>query len=367
MKVTLQNLTKIFPSRDKKAGKEVVAVNDFTFEIPDGKLIGLLGPSGCGKSTTLYMISGLQKPTAGRIFFGEDDVTELSTENRGIGLVFQNYALYPHMTVKQNILFPLQNLKGADKLSKEQMQERAYEAAKLVQIDELMDRKPNELSGGQQQRVAIARALVKMPRVLLLDEPLSNLDARLRLQTREEIRRIQRETGITTVFVTHDQEEAMSISDMIVVMKLGVVQQIGKPQEVYDNPTNLFVAKFLGTPPINVFSGKVQDGKVYIGEDAVLDVTGVADQEVVIGIRPEGFELDPNGALNCTLNNVEVMGRDVSVVSTHAASLNPVVRSIIDADNKVDISAGVVRYQVKPHKLFLFNKETEERIMFEVK
>ena len=367
MKVTLQNLTKIFPSRDKKAGKEVVAVNDFTFEIPDGKLIGLLGPSGCGKSTTLYMISGLQKPTAGRIFFGEDDVTELSTENRGIGLVFQNYALYPHMTVKQNILFPLQNLKGADKLSKEQMQERAYEAAKLVQIDELMDRKPNELSGGQQQRVAIARALVKMPRVLLLDEPLSNLDARLRLQTREEIRRIQRETGITTVFVTHDQEEAMSISDMIVVMKLGVVQQIGKPQEVYDNPTNLFVAKFLGTPPINVFSGKVQDGKVYIGEDAVLDITGVADQEVVIGIRPEGFELDPNGALTCALNNVEVMGRDVSVVSAHAASLNPVVRSIIDADNKVDISAGVVRYQVKPHKLFLFNKETEERIMFEVK
>ena len=221
MKVTLQNLTKIFPSRDKKSGKEVVAVNDFTFEIPDGKLIGLLGPSGCGKSTTLYMISGLQKPTSGKIFFGDDDVTELSTENRGIGLVFQNYALYPHMTVLQNILFPLQNLKGKDKMTKEAMMERAEWAAKLVQIDELLDRKPSEMSGGQQQRVAIARALVKMPRVLLLDEPLSNLDARLRLQTREEIRRIQRETGITTIFVTHDQEEAMSISDMIVVMKIG--------------------------------------------------------------------------------------------------------------------------------------------------
>ena len=165
--------------------------------------------------------------------------------------MFQNYALYPHMTVKQNILFPLQNLKGADKMSKADMDKRALEAAQLVQIDELMDRKPNELSGGQQQRVAIARALAKMPRILLLDEPLSNLDARLRLQTREEIRRIQKETGITTVFVTHDQEEAMSISDMIVVMKLGVVQQIGAPQEVYDNPVNLFVAKFLGTPPIN--------------------------------------------------------------------------------------------------------------------
>lgn len=367
MKVVLQNLTKIFPSRNKKANEEVVAVNDFNFTIPDGKLIGLLGPSGCGKSTTLYMISGLQKPTSGKIFFGDDDVTELSTENRGVGLVFQNYALYPHMTVKQNILFPLQNLKGADKLSKEEMLERTVHAAKLVQIDNLLDRKPSELSGGQQQRVAIARALVKMPRVLLLDEPLSNLDARLRLQTREEIRRIQKETGITTVFVTHDQEEAMSISDMIVVMKLGVVQQIGAPQEVYDNPVNLFVAKFLGTPPINVFSGAIKGGKLFIGEDAVLDVPGLADQEVTVGIRPEGFVLDENGPLHCKLNNVEVMGRDVSIVSTNDASMNPVIRSIINADNKVDTAKGVVSFSLKPHKTFIFNKEDEKRIYFEVK
>ena len=364
MKVVLQNLTKIFPSRDKKSNQEVVAVNDFSFEIPDGKLIGLLGPSGCGKSTTLYMISGLQKPTSGKIFFGDDDVTELSTENRGIGLVFQNYALYPHMTVKQNILFPLENLKGKDKLTKEEKLERAKSAAKLVQIDELMDRKPNELSGGQQQRVAIARALVKMPRVLLLDEPLSNLDARLRLQTREEIRRIQKETGITTVFVSHDQEEAMSISDMIVVMKLGVLQQIGKPQDVYDNPVNLFVAKFLGTPPINVFNGAVKDGKLYIGDAAVLETPGVADQEVTVGIRPEGFELEADGALECQLSNVEVMGRDVSVVTTHPASCNLTIRSIIDADCKVDVTATSVRYNLKPHKVFIFNKETEERIYF---
>ena len=246
------------------------------------------------------------------------------------------------------------------------MLERATTAAKLVQIDELMERKPNELSGGQQQRVAIARALVKMPRVLLLDEPLSNLDARLRLQTREEIRRIQKETGITTVFVTHDQEEAMSISDMIVVMKLGVVQQIGEPQNVYDNPVNLFVAKFLGTPPINVLNGKVEGGKVYIGEDAVLSVKNVPDQDVVIGIRPEGFVLDENGPLKCRLSNVEVMGRDVSIVSTNEASVNPIVRSIINADNKVDTAQEFVRYSVKPHKFFIFNKETEERIYFEV-
>ena len=366
MKVVLQNLTKIFPSRNKKSNEEVVAVNDFTFEIPDGKLIGLLGPSGCGKSTTLYMISGLQKPSSGKIFFGKDDVTELSPENRGIGLVFQNYALYPHMTVKQNILFPLQNLKGEDKMTKEAMLERAYEAARLVQIDNLMDRKPSELSGGQQQRVAIARALVKMPRVLLLDEPLSNLDARLRLQTREEIKRIQQETKITTVFVTHDQEEAMSISDMIVVMKLGVVQQIGKPQEVYDNPTNLFVAKFLGTPPINVFKGTVKGGKLYLGESAVLNVLGVEDQDVHVGIRPEGFIVDDNGPLVCKLSNLEVMGRDSSIVATSDASVNPIVRAIVDSDVKIDENAEEVRFSLKPHKVFLFNYETEERIPFEV-
>ncbi len=367
MKVVLQNLTKAFPSRDKKSNSEVVAVNDFTYEIPDGKLIGLLGPSGCGKSTTLYMISGLQKPTSGKIFFGEDDVTDMPTEARGIGLVFQNYALYPHMTVKQNILFPLQNLKGADKLSKEEMLERAESAARLVQIEDLMNRKPSEMSGGQQQRVAIARALVKMPRVLLLDEPLSNLDARLRLQTREEIRRIQRETGITTIFVTHDQEEAMSISDEIVVMKLGVVQQVGAPQKVYDDPANLFVAKFLGTPPINVFNGTVKAGKLYIGADAVLDVPGVADCEVYVGIRPEGFVPAEDGALCCKLSSVEVMGRDSSVVSTNEASCNPLIRSIINSDYKVDTANPCVRFNLKEHKVFIFDKETEERIRFEEK
>lgn len=366
MEVILQNLTKKFPSRDRKNKEDVIAVNDFTFEIPDGKLIGLLGPSGCGKSTTLNLISGLLKPTGGKIFFGEDDVTDLTPENRGIGLVFQNYALYPHLTVKQNILFPLQNLKGKDKLSKAEMLEKAYEAAKLVQIEEFMERKPSELSGGQQQRVAIARALVKMPRVLLLDEPLSNLDARLRLQTREEIRRIQRETKITTIFVTHDQEEAMSISDMIVVMKDGVVQQIGKPQEVYDSPANLFVAKFLGTPPVNVFEGQVKENKLYIGKDAVLDVKGVANQDVYVAVRPEGFLLQENGPFHCTLSGVEVMGRDISVVSTNEASLNANVRAIVGTENKVNIEDTSVKFALVPYKVFLFHKETEERIYFEV-
>ena len=365
MEIVLQNLTKIFPSRNKKSSEEVIAVNDFTFTIPDGKLVGLLGPSGCGKSTTLYMISGLQKPTGGQIFFGEDDVTELSPENRGVGLVFQNYALYPHMTVKQNILFPLQNLRGEDRMPKAEMLERAYEAARLVQIDELMDRKPSELSGGQQQRVAIARALVKMPRVLLLDEPLSNLDARLRLQTREEIRRIQKETGITTIFVTHDQEEAMSISDLIVVMKLGVVQQIGKPQEVYDDPANLFVAKFLGTPPINVLTGEVRDGKLYVLDSEVLSVPGARDGAVYVGVRPEGFVVDEAGALVCGVRGIEVMGRDVSIVAESPASENPVIRAIVGSDTALP-QGDRVTFSLKPHKVLLFDRQTEERVYFEV-
>jgi len=362
MDIRLQNLTKAFPSRDKKSKEEVIAVNDFTFTIPDGTLVGLLGPSGCGKSTALNLICGLLKPTSGQVFFGEDDVTKLPPENRGIGVVFQNYALYPHLTVRQNILFPLQNQKGKEKLTKEQMAERCLAAAKLVQIEEYMERKPNELSGGQQQRVAIARALVKMPRVLLLDEPLSNLDARLRLQTREEIRRIQRETKITTIFVTHDQEEAMSISDLIVVMKDGVLQQIGKPQEVYDNPVNHFVAKFLGTPPINVFEGKIREGKLYIGEEAVLALPGQSDRAVWIGVRPEGFVLKEAGALSCNLSGVEVMGRDISVVSTHPDSQNASVRAIISAENSVDVTAGVVKFDLKPSKVHVFDRQSEKNL-----
>ena len=364
MKVTLQNLTKKYPSRNKKQPQDVVAVNDFSFEIPDGKLIGLLGPSGCGKSTTLNLLSGLQKPTSGKIFFGDDDVTNLPPENRGVGLVFQNYALYPHLTVRQNITFPLENRKGKDKLTKAQMAEMALEAAKLVQIEGLMERKPSELSGGQQQRVAIARALVKMPRILLLDEPLSNLDARLRLQTREEIRRIQQETGITTVFVTHDQEEAMSISDLIVVMKDGVVQQIGKPQEVYDDPVNLFVAKFLGTPPINTFYGSIKDGRLYIGETPVMNVNCNYEGTADVAIRPEGFVPCENGSLVCGLKRIEVMGRDISVVCEHLAFTGESFRAIVDSDDLSKLTGTSVRFTLKPSKIFAFRKDTGERIRF---
>ena len=363
MKVTLQHVTKQFPGRGKGA-RAVTAVNDFDFTLPDGKLVGLLGPSGCGKSTTLNLLCGLLKPTSGKILFGDEDVTQLPAEHRGVGMVFQNYALYPHLTVRQNIRFPLENLRGKDKLSKPEMEQRVRDAAALVQLEELLDRKPSELSGGQQQRVAIARALVKTPRVLLLDEPLSNLDARLRLQTREEIRRIQRKTQVTTIFVTHDQEEAMSISDEIVVMKDGVVQQIGRPQEVYDSPVNLFVAKFLGTPPIHVFRGEVQRGQLLLGGAAVLAVPGAPEGPVTAAVRPEGFVLDGQGPLACALNGVEVMGRDISVVCRHPDCENAVIRAIISAENTVP-AGGTVRFALKPRKVFLFDADTERRIPFE--
>ena len=351
--VRMENLTKEFTD---KTGKVTVAVNDFNVTIPGGKLIGLLGPSGCGKSTTLYMIAGLHKPTRGKIFFGDEDVTDVPPEKRGIGLVFQNYALYPHMTVKQNIMFPLENMKP--KMPKEEALERAMKMAELVQIGDLMERKPNQLSGGQQQRVAIARALVKQPKVLLLDEPLSNLDARLRLQTREEIKRIQRNTGVTTIFVTHDQEEAMSISDEIVVMNYGVKQQIDHPQKVYEEPINQFVAKFLGNPPINIIEGKVEGGKLYLADGTYLEDIEVSDQEVTVGIRPEFFNVDPNGKMEVKIDIVEHIGRDTMIIFTVEGSEKS-IRAIVPSAKGLEADQVV---KLSYSNIFVFDKETGGRI-----
>ncbi len=634
MEIRIKNLTKVFPGDPKKHRKDTVAVNNLDITVPDGKLIGLLGPSGCGKSTTLYMLSGLENPTSGEIWFGDEEVTNLAAEKRGIGLVFQNYALYPHMTVYKNIEFPLTNLKvevplenffdykfkleyelqsddvasgivkslhslggklgiknvdlkekvndnflsidcelknvsegnaklylenvtkvvpfevsapevvqtqealfdvsfrtkfeieeskqvfkgalsyefndklndvelgefskdiqnkfkengvkltsfvisevngifvmfsqfdysslssvnalksslnekyklnneqlkisefkveGIDKeiknelkkvnvkhkdfkvfnsedgiklffkikkitdskinevesllkdflkvdsvevkktpalayrlLTKEERRKIVLETSKLVQVDEYLDRKPSQMSGGQQQRVAIARALVKRPKVLLLDEPLSNLDARLRLKTREEIRRIQRDTGITTVFVTHDQEEAMSISDQIVVMKLGEFQQMDSPQEVYNNPTNLFVAQFLGTPPINVFNGEIRDNGIYIGNDLVYRANNnLENQKVFVAIRPEGFELLENDAeckLTAKCDSIQVLGRDLSLICLNDNCTKENFKVIIQDEQKEHI--GDIKLSLKRGKFFVFG-EDEKRIEVE--
>ena len=342
MKVELRNVTKVFPSRNKKSNEEVVAVSNCNFTIPDGKLIGLLGPSGCGKSTTLYIICGLQKPTGGQIFFGEDDVTDLAPENRGVGLVFQNYALYPHMTVKQNILFPLQNLKGADKLGKEEMLRRTLETARLVQIDELLDRKPSELSGGQQQRVAIARALVKMPRVLLLDEPLSALDRKVRAEMQYEIRNLQRQIGTTTVFVTHDQEEALTMSDQIILLHDGQIEQQGDPFTIYSQPASVFASDFLGKA--NLLSGVLacEDGVWCVcSENVRIPVNHVGGREgdtVKTAVRGEYFEFctpETEGANPFHLEKkiftglswklIGTLGTqplDISALGTHAGTLS---------------------------------------------
>lgn len=353
MEIRLENLTKVFTN---KKTTDTLAVDRLDVTIPSGKLIGLLGPSGCGKSTTLYMISGLLKPSDGRIYFGDDDVTTVPPEERGIGLVFQNYALYPHMTVLQNIMFPLENLK----VPKEEAMERAQKIADLVGIGELMSRKPAQLSGGQQQRVAIARALVKEPRVLLLDEPLSNLDARLRIQTREEIRRIQRETGITTIFVTHDQEEAMSISDEIILMDFGVKQQMGAPQNVYDEPANLFAAKFLGTPPINLFDGKVSAKKIKLGS-SVLGPTKASPNDIVIGIRPEGFMIQEEGPIQAEVEFVETIGRDTTLILIDPTDPEKRFRAIVDSDYRIE-AGQTVQMGVKPHKMYIFDHATGERL-----
>ena len=344
MELHLEKLVKDFA--------EVRALDTGDLTIQDGKLTGLLGPSGCGKSTLLYLISGLQSPTSGRIFFGDRDVTLLPPEKRGIGLVFQNYALYPHMTVEQNIAFPLVN----QKVKKEEIRERTEEMAKLVQIGDLLKRKPSQLSGGQQQRVAIARALVKRPEILLLDEPLSNLDARLRLEMREEIRRIQIETGVTTVFVTHDQEEAMSNTDEIVLTKKGIVQQQCAPQEMYLNPGNQFVASFLGNPPISYFRFPMQDGCLQISDSCRLPLSLRHDGAVVTGIRPEAWR--KGDGLAVQVQAVEQHGKDNQITFQLAGTK---ARALLDVTEPVRVG-DTVSLTLDPRFVYFFDEATGTRL-----
>ena len=336
----------------------VTILDDLNLYIRENEFLTLLGPSGCGKTTTLRILGGFETPDAGKVLFNGQDITQLPPNKRQLNTVFQKYALFTHMTIAENIAFGLK-IKGK---SKAYIDDKIKYALKLVNLEGYENRSPALLSGGQQQRIAIARAIVNEPKVLLLDEPLGALDLKLRQDMQYELIRLKNELGITFVYVTHDQEEAMSISDMIVVMKDGVVQQIGKPQNVYDSPVNLFVAKFLGTPPINVFEGQIRGGSLYIGENAVLLTPGISDQPVSVGIRPEGFIPDEKGALCCQLGGMEVMGRDISVVSTHASSVNPVIRSIISSDTQIRLDAKTVRFSIKPNKIFLFRHDTGERI-----
>lgn len=312
MRIRLENLTKRY--------QEVTAVDHLNLEIEDGDLVCLLGPSGCGKSTTLSIIAGLEQATEGSIYFDEENVGGLEAEERDIGMVFQDYALYPHMTVQENIAFPLkmQGWKKKDRI------EKVKEAAKMLQIEEYLKRKPGKLSGGQQQRVAIARAIVKNPKILLLDEPLSNLDARLRIELRDEIRRVQKQLGITTIFVTHDQEEALSISDKILLMEKGKISQYSSPKEMYMEPQNMFAAKFLGNPPMNFVPGeKVEDGIcLLLGDENVIVKRGTVHEagelkgSVCVGIRPEALELcstEEEEAISGVITGIQTLGKDMYI------------------------------------------------------
>lgn len=312
MRIRLENLTKRY--------QEVTAVDHLNLEIEDGDLVCLLGPSGCGKSTTLSIIAGLEQATEGSIYFDEENVGGLEAEERDIGMVFQDYALYPHMTVQENIAFPLkmQGWKKKDRI------EKVKEAAKMLQIEEYLKRKPGKLSGGQQQRVAIARAIVKNPKILLLDEPLSNLDARLRIELRDEIRRVQKQLGITTIFVTHDQEEALSISDKILLMEKGKISQYSSPKEMYMEPQNMFAAKFLGNPPMNFVPGeKVEDGIcLLLGDENVTVKKGTVHEagelkgNVCVGIRPEALELcstEEEEAISGVITGIQTLGKDMYI------------------------------------------------------
>lgn len=346
MNVKLENIVKRFGT--------TVAVNDFSAELKDGQLICLLGPSGCGKSTILNMLCGITNVTEGRIFFDDKDVTQLPPDQRNIGMVFQNYALYPHMTVRENIAFPLE----MKKVPKKERFEKAEKIAKLVHVDMLLNRFPGELSGGQQQRVAIARALVKNPQLLLMDEPLSNLDARLRLEMREEIRRIQQETGVTTVFVTHDQEEAMSISDSILLMKDGVLIQNDLCQTLYKDPNCLFVAEFLGNPPVNKI--KIKNEKLKIdgeGFQKINEQIKNSTTDLTLAIRPESFVVD--GDIDSEVLAVSEMGKE-QIFTLKLFNQN--VHAILNTDNEYK-KGDTLKVGIKNKGVFLFEIESGKRLV----
>ncbi|MEF2070687.1 ABC transporter ATP-binding protein [Consotaella aegiceratis] len=348
MQVVLDNFTKTFG--------DYVVIKDMNLTVNDGEMIALLGPSGCGKSTTLFAICGIHRVNGGRILFGDRDVSNLPSQKRNVGVVFQNYALYPHMRVRDNIAFPLsiqkQRMKPAD------IEREVHDIARLIHIEELLDRRPAELSGGQQQRVALARALVRKPDVLLLDEPLANLDAKLRLEMRSEIRRIQLETGITAILVTHDQVEAMSMCDRIAIMRKGEIQQMAKPADMYRNPVNQFVAGFLGNPPIVFLEGKVvAEGRFETAQGLTLPLPSRLGglglgQPVTVGVRPEHFGTVGSTTIAGRVTFVEPQGRE-SLFDVEVAP-GAVLRSVQPARDDVAIGDAVT-WPLDVERLLVFD------------
>lgn len=339
-------------------GNEELTVKDFSLHVKDGEFIVFVGPSGCGKSTILRMIAGLEEITAGELYINEELMNHIHPKDRGVAMVFQNYALFPFLSVRDNIGFGLK-IRGADK---DERNKRIEEAAELLGLTDHLDKKPSELSGGQRQRVALGRAIVNRASIFLMDEPLSNLDAKLRIQMREEIVRLHKKLGATTIYVTHDQVEAMTMANRIVILDDGIIQQIGSPEEVYNNPSNLFVAGFIGSPPMNFLNVKADGEDLKLSDGQVLTSHPrykMADgREMIAGIRPETVEVEEEG-IPVTANLVELLGADYNI---HTEILGEKIVVTRKAARREYTDGEELYLKFPPTKVYLFDKETGERL-----
>jgi multiple sugar transport system ATP-binding protein len=357
--VTFDHVTKAYSD-------DAVAVNDLDLDIAEGEFLVLVGPSGCGKTTALRCLAGLEEITDGQIKIGERVVNRVPSKDRNIAMVFQSYALYPHMTVFDNLAFGLKLLKTP----KQEIKRRVEEAAKILDLERFLDRKPKALSGGQRQRVALGRAIVREPAAFLMDEPLSNLDAKLRVQTRAEILRIQRRLGTTTIYVTHDQVEAMTMGDRIAVMRDGILQQVGTPPQLYTNPVNVFVAAFIGSPAMNFATAKAENGALKLG-DTTLDLSGRAakaaekarGEDLLIGFRPEDLELNGHPStgvvrIPAKIDVVEYLGHEELI---HAQAEGHEIVALVPSDKKVQ-AGDEVEFAISTEKLHLFDPATEQSL-----
>ena len=343
----LQNITKIYPNGTK-------AVNETSLNIDNGEFVVFVGPSGCGKSTLLRMIAGLEDITSGEISLDGNIINNIDPSERDVAMVFQNYALYPHMSVFNNMSYGLKN-RG---ISKDEINNKVNDVAKLLEIDQLLSRKPSMLSGGQRQRVAMGRALVRHPKIFLFDEPLSNLDAKLRNQMRLEIKKLQRQMGVTSIFVTHDQTEAMTLGDRIVVINNGVVEQVGTPKEIYSKPNTKFVAEFIGSPQMNLFQCKIENGLAKISDMQINLNNSLNIQDACIGVRPDDILISDQGEYSSSANLVEYLGSDMIIYSSVGGQ-----EFSCKLSSKINLRAGDnFKFDISPSVLHIFDNTTGQRV-----
>jgi len=343
----LQNITKVYPNGTK-------AVNETSLNIEKGEFVVFVGPSGCGKSTLLRMIAGLEDITAGEIALDGTIINEIDPSERDVAMVFQNYALYPHMTVYNNMAYGLKN-RG---ISKQEIEDKVNEVAKLLEIDPYLSRKPSMLSGGQRQRVAMGRAIVRNPKIFLFDEPLSNLDAKLRNQMRLEIKKLQRQMGVTSIFVTHDQTEAMTLGDRIVVINNGIVEQVGTPKDIYSKPNTKFVAEFIGSPQMNIFNCKIDNGIAKIDNNSINLNKSINVDDASIGIRPDDIQISDSGSISCKANLVEYLGSDMIIYSNMGDQ-----EFSCKLSSKIDVKAGdEFKFDIQPSLIHVFDNSSGKRL-----